>query len=133
VIPAFTNKAFAGEPLTLSGDGLQSRRFVYVEDLADGVALGLQDIARNRVYNLVSDENVTIKQIAELVQEFVGNTEIVYGPARPGDLGSKIVSGARAEAELGWTAATPFREGVRKYIDWRIAARERAAAAPAAA
>ena len=40
VIPAFVNKALAGEPLTLAGDGGQSRRFVYVEDLADGVALG---------------------------------------------------------------------------------------------
>jgi UDP-glucose 4-epimerase len=119
VIPAFVNKAFAGEPLTLSGDGMQSRRFVYVEDLADGVALGLDEVARNRVYNLVSDENVTIKQIAELVQEIVGNTEIVYMPARPGDLGTKIVSGERARAELGWTASTPFREGVRKYVEWR--------------
>ena len=53
VIPAFVNKAFAGEPLTLSGDGMQSRRFVYVEDLADGVVAGLGDIAENRVYNLV--------------------------------------------------------------------------------
>ncbi len=119
VIPAFVNKAFRGEPLTLSGDGMQSRRFVYVEDLADGVALGLEDVATNRVYNLVSDENVTIKQIAELVQEIVGNTEIVYMPARPGDLGTKIVSGERARRELGWTAATPFAEGVRRYVQWR--------------
>jgi UDP-glucose 4-epimerase len=126
VIPAFVNKAFKGEPLTLSGDGMQSRRFVYVEDLADGVAAGLDDVATNRVYNLVSDENVTIKQIAELVQEIVGNTEIVYTPARPGDLGTKIVSGDRAQAELGWTAATPFAEGVRKYVEWRL---ERAEAA----
>jgi processive 1,2-diacylglycerol beta-glucosyltransferase len=124
VIPAFVNKAFKGEPLTLSGDGMQSRRFVYVEDLADGVASGLADVATNRIYNLVSDENVTIKQIAELVQEIVGNTEIVYTPARPGDLGTKIVSGARAESELGWTAATPFADGVRKYVDWRIEQRE---------
>jgi UDP-glucose 4-epimerase len=119
VIPAFVNKALAGEPLTLSGDGMQSRRFVYVEDLADGVALGLDEVARNRVYNLVSDENVTIRQIAELVQEIVGNTEIVYTPARPGDLGTKIVSGRRARVELGWTAATPFSEGVRRYVEWR--------------
>ncbi|MHB1835544.1 MAG: NAD-dependent epimerase/dehydratase family protein, partial [Solirubrobacteraceae bacterium] len=119
VIPAFVNKALRGEPLTLSGDGMQSRRFVYVEDLADGVALGLADVATNRVYNLVSDENVTIKRIAELVQEIVGNTEIVYTPARPGDLGTKIVSGDRARDELGWTAGTPFADGVRKYIDWR--------------
>jgi UDP-glucose 4-epimerase len=119
VIPAFVNKAFAGEPLTLSGDGLQSRRFVYVEDLAEGVVAGLGDIAENRVYNLSSDEDVTIKQIAELVQETVGNTEIVYGPARPGDLGSKVVLSDRAREELGWTAATPFREGVRRYVEWR--------------
>jgi UDP-glucose 4-epimerase len=119
VIPAFVNKAFNGDPLTLSGDGMQSRRFVYVEDLADGVALGIDDVATNRVYNLVSDENVTIRQIAELVQEIVGNTEIVYTPARPGDLGTKIVSGELARAELGWTAATPFAQGVRKYVDWR--------------
>ena len=119
VLPAFVNKAFAGEPLTLSGDGMQSRRFVYVEDLAEGVVAGLGDIAENRVYNLASDEDVTIKDIAELVQETVGNTEILYGPARPGDLGSKIVLSDRAREELGWTAATPFKEGVRRYVEWR--------------
>jgi UDP-glucose 4-epimerase len=125
VIPAFVNKAFAGDPLTLAGDGLQSRRFVYVEDLADGVALGLDDVATNRVYNLASDENVTIKQIAETVKEIVGDVEIVYTPARPGDFGGKIVSSDRALAELGWSAATPFSEGVRRYIDWRREQAER--------
>ena len=127
VVPAFVNKAFAGEPLTLSGDGLQSRRFVYVEDLAEGVVAGLGEIAENRVYNLSSNEDVTIKQIAELVQEIVGNTEIIYGPARPGDLGSKIVLSDRARDELGWTASTPFQEGVRRYVEWR---REQAAKKP---
>jgi UDP-glucose 4-epimerase len=124
VIPAFVNKAFAGEPLTLSGDGQQSRRFVYVEDLAEGVVAGLGDIAENRVYNLSSNEDVTIKQIAEFVQEIVGNTEIVYGPARPGDLGSKIVLSDRARDELGWSASTPIGEGIRRYVAWR---REQAA------
>ena len=119
VIPAFVNKAFAGEPLTLSGDGMQSRRFVYVEDLAEGVVAGLGDIAENRVYNLSSDEDVTIRQIAELVQEIVGNTEIVFGPARPGDLGSKIVLSDRAREELGWSASTPIDEGIRRYVEWR--------------
>jgi UDP-glucose 4-epimerase len=119
VIPAFVNKAFAGEPLTLAGDGLQSRRFVYVEDLADGVALGLDPVAVNRIYNLASDENVTIRQIAETVQELIGNTEIVYTPARPGDFGGKIVSSERARSELGWAASTPFSEGVRRYVEWR--------------
>jgi UDP-glucose 4-epimerase len=119
VIPAFVNKALAGDPLTLSGDGLQSRKFVYVEDLAEGVASGLDDAAVNRVFNLASDESVTIKQIAETIQELIGGVEIVYTPARPGDFGGKTVSSRRAQDELGWTAATPFSVGVRKYIEWR--------------
>jgi UDP-glucose 4-epimerase len=120
VIPAFVNKALAGDPLTLAGDGMQSRKFVYVEDLADGVARGLDDVAVNRVYNLASDETVTIKQIAETIKELMGDVEIVHTPARPGDFGGKIVSSDRAARELGWTAATPFSEGVRRYIDWRM-------------
>ena len=49
----------------------------------------------------------------------MGDVEIVHTPARPGDFGGKVVSSERAARELGWTAATPFSEGVRKYIDWR--------------
>src|SRR5947209_2390864 len=126
VIPAFVNKALAGQPLTLAGDGSQSRRFVYVEDLADGVARGLDDVAANRVYNLASNENVSIKQIAETVKDLIGNVSIEYTPARPGDFGGKVVSSERALTELGWSAATPFSEGVRRYVDWR---REQAARA----
>jgi UDP-glucose 4-epimerase len=120
VIPAFVNKALAGDPLTLAGDGSQSRKFVYVEDLADGVSRSLDEVAVNRVYNLASDETVTIKQIAETIKHLMGDVEIVHTPARPGDFGGKIVSSERAEQELGWIAATPFSEGVRKYIDWRF-------------
>jgi UDP-glucose 4-epimerase len=126
VVPAFVNKALKGDPLTLAGDGSQSRKFVYVEDLADGVALGVDEVAVNRVYNLASDETVTIKQIAETIKDLMGDVEIVYTPARPGDFGGKIVSSERAARELGWTAATPFSEGVRRYINWR---QEQAAAA----
>jgi len=119
VIPAFVNKALKGEPLTLAGDGSQSRRFVYVEDLAHGVALAVGDVATNRVYNLASDENVSVKQIAETVKELIGNVEIVHTPARPGDFNGKVVCSERAERELGWTASTPFSEGVRRYVEWR--------------
>src|SRR5207302_475322 len=85
VIPAFVGKALRGEPLTLAGDGSQSRRFVYVEDLAEGVAVSLADVATNRVYNLASDESVTIRQIAENVKAILGQVEIVYTEARAGD------------------------------------------------
>jgi UDP-glucose 4-epimerase len=118
VVPAFVKKALAGEPLTIAGDGSQGRRFVYVEDLADGVARGLCPQAANRVYNLVGDETVTVKQIASIVQELVGDVDILHVEARAGDFSGTEVSGARALAELGWETTTPFTEGVRRYIDW---------------
>ena len=122
VIPAFVGKALRGEPLTLAGDGSQSRRFVYVEDLAEGVALALSrsEVATNRVYNLASEENVTIRQIAESVRDIMGDVEIAYTEARPGDFNGKVVDSSRAAQELGWTAATPFAEGVRRYVEWRL-------------
>ena len=119
VVPAFVKKAMNGEPLTIAGDGSQSRRFVYVEDLAEGVVRGLREHAAGRVYNLTGDETVTIKEIAETVSGLIGNTDIVHTPARPGDFGGKLVSSARAARELDWKAETPFAEGVRRYVEWK--------------
>jgi UDP-glucose 4-epimerase len=118
VIPAFVRKALDGEPLTIAGAGDQSRRFVYVEDLAQGVADALAPVAANRVYNLVSDRDVSIKEIAHTVRELVGDVAVVHTEARAADFGGVIVCGKRAARELGWQASTPFEEGVRRYIDW---------------
>jgi UDP-glucose 4-epimerase len=119
VLAAFTKKALGGEPLTVAGSGDQTRRFVYVEDLADGVVRGLDPAAANRVYNLTGCETTTILEIAQAVKELVGDAEIVHTPARAGDFGGKEVSSERALAELGWQPATPFREGARRYVEWR--------------
>jgi UDP-glucose 4-epimerase len=127
VIPAFTIKALAGEPLTIAGDGSQSRRFVYVEDLADGVVRALAPCAANRTYNLVGTEDVTVREIADAVRSVVGDVEVVHTPGRTGDFAGAPVSGERAALELGWRPATPFAEGVRRYVEWH-----RAAEAPAA-
>src|SRR3954452_14778014 len=108
VIPVFVQRALVGEPLTIAGDGLQSRSFVYVEDLADGVVRALPPVAANRTYNLVGSEEVTIREIAETVRDAVGEVERVHGPGRTGDFAGAPFSGARAAQELGWTATTTF-------------------------
>jgi UDP-glucose 4-epimerase len=122
VVPAFVNKAKAGEPLTIAGSGDQTRRFVYVEDLAEGCVAGLEPVAAHRIYNLVSDTDVTIRQIADTVKDILGDVEIVHAEGRAGDFKGAEISGARAASELGWTATTPFAEGVRRYVDWHTAA-----------
>jgi UDP-glucose 4-epimerase len=131
VIPIFVRKALAGEPLTLAGGGLQTRRFVYVEDIAEGVVAGLAPQAADRTYNLVGDEEVTIREIAERVREEVGDgVELVVTDGRAGDFRGAEISGARALAELSWEARTPFAEGLRRYVAWH---REQVDAEPAAA
>jgi UDP-glucose 4-epimerase len=129
VIPAFVGKALAGEPLTIAGDGLQSRRFVYVEDLADGVVRALAPAAAGGVYNLVGSDDVTVAQIADTVRGLIGDVEVVRVPGRTGDFGGAPVSGERAARELGWRPTTSFREGVRRYVEWHREAE--AAALPA--
>ncbi len=118
VIPIFVSKALKGEPLTIAGDGLQTRRFVYVEDLADGIVAGLQKGAEDRVYNLAGDETVTIRELADIVSDLIDDTEVVHTPGRNGDFGGAVISNERAARELGWRASTPLREGVRRYLAW---------------
>jgi UDP-glucose 4-epimerase len=128
VIPTFVSKALKGEPLTIAGDGLQTRRFVYVEDLAEGIVSGLQNGEENRVYNLAGDEAVTIRELADVVSELIDDTEIVHTPGRNGDFGGAVISNERAAKELGWRASTPLREGVRRYLAWLAPDRAPAAA-----
>ncbi len=118
VIPIFVSKALKGEPLTIAGDGLQTRRFVYVEDLAEGIVAGFDHGAENRVYNLAGDETVTIRELADIVSELIDDTEIVHTPGRNGDFGGAVISNERAAEELGWRASTPLSEGVRRYLAW---------------
>jgi UDP-glucose 4-epimerase len=118
VVPIFVGKAMRGEPLTIAGDGMQFRKFVYVEDLAEGNVLALKSIGANKIYNLDGSEKVTIKQIAETVQKVIGDVKIDYVPARPGDFSGKEVSSQLAKTELGWEPKIGFEEGVRRYVDW---------------
>jgi UDP-glucose 4-epimerase len=121
VIPTFVSKALAGEPLTIADGGRQSRRFVYVEDLADGIVRALAPVAANRTYNLVGDEDVTIRQVAETVGRAAANTQLVDVPGRSADFNGVQVSGERAARDLGWRPSTPFDAGVRRYVAWHRA------------
>ena len=126
VIPIFVNKAINGEPLTLQGDGMQFRKFIYVEDLAEGIVAGLKPVAINQTYNLDGQQKVSIREIAETVQKILGDVTIEYVDARPGDFVGKDASSEKALRELAWQAITPFEDGVRRYVEWfQTQARER--------
>ncbi|MDO8603573.1 MAG: NAD-dependent epimerase/dehydratase family protein [Candidatus Omnitrophota bacterium] len=118
VIPIFVEKALNGKPITIAGDGSQFRKFIYVEDLAEGNVMALKSTARNKIYNLDGNEKITIKQIAESIQKILGNVRIEHIPGRPGDFSGKEVSCELAKKELGWRPKVSFEKGLSKYIEW---------------
>ena len=123
VIPRFVRMALAGETITLSGDGLQFRNYVYVEDLARAHVLALDPAARNEVFNLEGPKPISIRAIVEALQDVLGREIAVeYGPARPGDFHGRAVSGDKIEKVLDWKPHTSFEEGLRRYVEWYTSA-----------
>jgi UDP-glucose 4-epimerase len=122
VLAAFVAQALAGKPITIAGDGTQSRRFIYVEDLADGVVAALDPAGVGRVYNLVGSQSTTVREIADTVTRVVSPVPIIHIEGRLGDIQGAEVSGERAKRELGWETTTMFHEGVTRYVDWVTAA-----------
>lgn len=115
----FVKKALNAEEITIAGDGSQYRKFVYVEDLAEGCALALKQEAINKVYNLEGEEKVSVKQIAETINEILGGgVKIKYTEGRKGDFTGKDISNKSAKDDLGWQPKTSFKEGMKKYIEW---------------
>jgi nucleoside-diphosphate-sugar epimerase len=80
--------------------------------------LALKPAAKNRTYNLESEEAISIRRLAETVRDLVGDVEVTFGPTRPGDYRARIVQSDRARDELGWVPEHTFAEGLRKTLEW---------------
>jgi UDP-glucose 4-epimerase len=125
VIPRFLSRARDGIPITIHGDGLQFRNYVYVEDLADAHVLVLAERASNQIFNLEGREPVSIRRVAETVRGLVNPLlAIEFVESRPGDYAGREVSADKAARLLGWEARTSFEDGMRRYADWWLADNE---------
>ncbi len=118
VLPIFVRRALAGEGISINGDGKQFRKFIYVEDLAEGNVAAMKSPDKFAIYNLDGRQKVTIREMAETVCDAVGSVPVTFGEPRPGDFDGIDVNSDLAETELGWLPDTSFGEGVRRYVDW---------------
>jgi dTDP-glucose 4,6-dehydratase len=118
VISNFVTQALRGEPLTVHGDGSQTRSFCYVDDLAAGL-LALLDCGYSLPVNLGSDEELDMLSVARVVLELSGSTAGVAFSPRPADDPSvRRPDLTVARRQLGWAPTTPFREGLSRTIEW---------------
>ncbi|MHA1264819.1 MAG: NAD-dependent epimerase/dehydratase family protein [Candidatus Helarchaeota archaeon] len=118
VFPIFVGNALTGQPLSIFGKGDQFRQFIYISDLAEGNVAALNDKAKNQIYNITGKEKISVKMIAEKIQELIENVQIIYKESRPGDYKGVTISIEKAKKDLGWEPKVPFEEGLKKYIEW---------------
>jgi dTDP-glucose 4,6-dehydratase len=120
VIPELMSSAFAGHPLRVHGDGLQTRSFMYVADLVEGlVRVGLDPASDGQVFNIGNPNEVTIGELAEAIRRrFAPDAEIRFEPGRPGDPQRRRPDISKIEAAYGWRPAVSFEDGLELTATW---------------
>ena len=120
VITKFILQALRGEPITVHGDGMQTRSFLYVLDCVEAhLLLMLRSEARGEVVNIGSEEEVTILELAHIIKELTGSkSPIIHTPPRPEDPRRRKPDISKARRLLGWEPRTPLREGLSRTIEW---------------
>ncbi len=114
----FVRQISEGEPITVFGDGSQSRDFTYVDDIARGTVAGLADLGYE-IINLGGDRSVPLSFVIEEISRQCGRpATIQYRPAHPADVHTTWADVSKARAMLGWTPTVPIEEGIRRCIDW---------------
>jgi UDP-glucose 4-epimerase len=121
VFGVFLAQLRAGLPLTIVGDGTQTRDFTYVTDAVAALVAAAASDARGAVYNVGSNRPVSINRLVELL----GAREVVHVPKRPGEPDCTWADTTKIRAELGWEPRVAFEDGVAtmlEHIDsWRDA------------
>ena len=132
VIPAFIERLAGDQPCIIDGDGLQSRDFTYVDDIARGTLAALKPVyfdgaqhSGYEVINLGSDEPIVLNEAIRLVEELVGEkAKLEHKPRHPADVLATWADISKAERLLGWRPRYSFKDGVAQLVAWYQANQE---------
>jgi dTDP-glucose 4,6-dehydratase len=117
-VPTFVAQALAGRPLTVTGDGSQTRSLCYVDDTVAGIlALARDDFAGP--VNIGNPAEMTVRQLAETIRDLAGATSrLEFIPRPPDDPAVRCPDISRARERLGWQPAVAAPDGLRRCISW---------------
>ena len=116
VIAIFTDRLLRGEPCVINGDGLQTRDYVYVGDVAEAALRALERPQVTGPINIGTGVETTVVALFEALRAAFGHGESHHGPARPGEQRRSLLDASRARQVLGWTPRVGLDEGLRRTV-----------------
>ncbi|PJJ11101.1 GDP-L-fucose synthase [Flavobacterium sp. 1] len=123
VLPAMIRKFHEAKennnaPVTLWGSGTPMREFLFVDDMAKAVIFALENKLPEYLYNVGTGEDLTIKQLAETIQQITGHKgKIIWDSSKPDGTPRKLMDVSKMH-ELGWKHKVDLEEGIQKTYDW---------------
>ncbi|ARS89967.1 NAD-dependent epimerase/dehydratase family protein [Natrarchaeobaculum aegyptiacum] len=119
VISIFVEQALAGDPITVEGDGEQTRDFVAVDDVVRANHLAATTDSVGTAYNVGTGTAITIRELAEVIRDLTGtDSEIVHVDPRAGDVDHSRADISRANDHLGFEPTVTVRDGLERTIEW---------------
>jgi UDP-glucose 4-epimerase len=120
-IPIFVNKAVKNEPITIYGDGEQTRDFIFVDDVVEANVLAAQGENVNGVFNVATGKSISINQIVQLViSETKSKSKIIYEKERAGDIKHSLASISETINVLGFQPKCDLETGLKQTINYFI-------------
>lgn len=120
MIPNFITQALQNKPLTIYGDGSQTRSICYVSDLVEGLLLAMfQPHTTGEVFNLGNTDEHTVLEFAQLIIKLCNaSSPIIYEPGRTDDPERRRPDITKAQRVLGWQLRVNKEEGLQRTIEW---------------
>jgi nucleoside-diphosphate-sugar epimerase len=120
IVPNFVIQALKREPITIYGDGTQTRSFCYVSDMVEGVIRAmLTDSTAGEVFNLGNPDEYTVLQFAETIAVQLGSSAgVVYMPLPVDDPTRRRPDITKARTFLGWEPRVELAQGIERTADW---------------
>jgi UDP-glucuronate 4-epimerase len=124
-ISKFTDLIDRGMPVPMFGSGSTRRDYTYVGDIVDGIVRSVERCTGHHLYNLGNSDPIELRAMIAAIGDALGKTPIIdRQPEQPGDVRQTYADVSRATRELGYEPSTTFREGLRRFVEWRKAMRD---------